>query len=97
MIGPTLCCDCDASYVGETKRALKTRVSEHCKAVEKMDFLGSALAEHAWKHDHHIDWTSACILDVESHYRSRLSREAIHSPLPLTGTGALCLISRAHN
>ena len=46
--------------------------------VEKMDFSGSALAEHAWKHDHHIDWTSACILDVESHYRSRLSREAIH-------------------
>ena len=72
------CRDCDASYVGETKRALKTRVSEHRRAVEKMDFLGSTLAEHAWKHDHHIDWTSACILDVESHYRSRLSREAIH-------------------
>ena len=72
------CRDCDASYVGETKRALKTRVSEHRRAVEKMDFLGSALAQHAWEHDHHIDWTSTCILSVESHYRSRLAREAIH-------------------
>ena len=72
------CRNCDASYVGETKRALKTCVSEHRRAVEKMDFLGSALAQHAWEHDHHIDWTNACILDVESHYRSRLAREAIH-------------------
>ena len=72
------CCDCDASYVGETKRALKTCVSEHHRAVENMDFSGSALAQHAWEHDHHIDWTSTCILGVESHYRSRLSREAIH-------------------
>ena len=72
------CRDCDASYVGETKRALKTCVSEHHRAVKKMDFSGSALAQHAWEHDHHIDWTSACILDVESHYRSRLAREAIH-------------------
>ena len=57
------------------RRALKTCLSEHHRAV---DFSSSALAEHAWKHNHHIDWTSACILDVESHYRSRLSREAIH-------------------
>ena len=26
--------DCDASYVGETKRALKTRLSEYHRAVE---------------------------------------------------------------
>ena len=66
------CRDCDASYVGEMGRALKTRMLEHCRAVEKMDFSVSA---HAWEHDHHIDWTSTC---VESHYRSRLSREAIY-------------------
>ena len=72
------CRDCDASYVGETGRALKTRVSEHRRAVEKMNFSGSALAQHAWENHHHIDWTSACILGTESHYRSRLSREAIY-------------------
>ena len=65
------CHDCDASYVGETGRTLKTHVSEHCRAVEKMDSSASALAQHAWEHDHHIDWTSTCVLATESHYRSR--------------------------
>ena len=55
------CCDCDASYVGETGRALKTQMSEHRRAVEKMDFSAFALAKHALEHDHHIDWTSTCI------------------------------------
>ena len=41
------CHDCDASYVGETGRALKTRVSEHRRAMEKRDFSASALAQHA--------------------------------------------------
>ena len=72
------CCDCDASYVGEMGRALKTHMSEHCRAVEKMDFSASALAQHAWEHDHHINWTSTCILNIESHYWSRISREVIY-------------------
>ena len=37
------CCDCDASYVVETGRALETHVSEHCRAMKKMDFSASAL------------------------------------------------------
>ena len=54
------CHDCDASYVGETERALKTRMSEHRRAI----------AQHAREHDHHINWTSTCVVKVESHYRS---------------------------
>ena len=65
------CCDFDASYVGETRRALKTRMSEHRRTVEKMDFSASALAKHAWEHDDHINWTSTRVLKVESHYRLR--------------------------
>ena len=68
------CGDCDASYVGETGRALKTRVLEHRRAMEKRDFSASALAQHAWEHNHHIDWTSTCVLGIESHYRSSMSR-----------------------
>ena len=55
------CRDYDASYVGETGRALKTRMSEHCRAV---DFSASAIAQHALEHDHHIDWTSTRVLRV---------------------------------
>ena len=82
------CRDCDASYIGEMGRAFKTRMLEDRRAVEKMDFSTSALAQHVWEHDHHIDWTSMCALGTESHYRLRLSREAIYirrQPLPLTG------------
>ena len=32
----------------EKERALKTHLSEHCRAIEKMDFSSSALAQHAW-------------------------------------------------
>ena len=88
------CRDCDASYVGETKRALQTRVSEHRRAIENMDFSGSALAQHAWEHDHHIDWTSTCILG-ESHYRSL--KEAIHihrQPSSLNRDCRLCLMKK---
>ena len=66
------CRDCDASYVGRT---LKTHVSEHHRTMEKRDFSASALVR---EHDHHINWTSVCVLGVESHYWSRISREAIY-------------------
>ena len=46
------CRDCDASYVGEMGRALKTRMSKHCRA---MDFSAAALAQHAREHNHHIE------------------------------------------
>ena len=55
------CCHCDASYVG------KTSVLEHRRAVEEMDLSASALAQHAWEHNHRI---GTCVLGVESHYWS---------------------------
>ena len=82
------CRDCDSSDVGETGRALKTHMLEHRRAVEKMDFSASALVQHALEHDHHINWTSMCVLGVESHYRSRLST-AVGSPLFSIGRGTL--------
>ena len=72
------CGDCDASYVGQTGRALKTRLTEHQKAVRNADFSSSALAQHAWDNSHRIDWTSICVLGSEPRLPSRLSREAIH-------------------
>ena len=56
------CCDCDGSYIGKTGRALKTCMLKHCRAVQKMDFSASALAQHALEYGHHIDWISTCVL-----------------------------------
>ena len=53
-------------------------MSEYCRAVEKMNSSASDLAQHAWEHDHDIGWTSTCVLGTESHYHSRLSRQAIN-------------------
>ena len=81
------CRDFDASYVGEMGRALKTHMSEHRRAAEKMDFSDSALAQHVWEHDHHTDWTSTCVLGVESHYQSERQSTSAGSPFPSIGTG----------
>ena len=44
------CKDCDCVYVGQTSRALKTRVKEHAKAKATL------LAKHHMLHSHQIDW-----------------------------------------
>ena len=36
------CRDCDAIYIGETGRSLKTRKREHFNAVKRMDVKKSA-------------------------------------------------------
>ena len=33
----TPCKDCDATYIGESKRSFKVRSSEHMRAVRNMD------------------------------------------------------------
>ena len=76
------CHDCDASYVGEMGRALKTCVSKHHRAMEKRDFSASALVQHAWEHDHHIDWTSTCVLGVSLPVKN-IQRGNLHSQAAL--------------
>ena len=47
-------------------------VMQNYGTVEKRDFSTSALAQHEWEHNHHIDGTSMCVLETESHYCSKL-------------------------
>ena len=75
------CASCHATYVGETKRKLGKRVEEHTpcrKAVQKAEVEVSALAEHAWRCDHRVDWGNVAILDYNSNLRERLTLEACH-------------------
>ena len=55
------CCDCQASYIGETGRNLSTRLTEHKRATRNGD-VNNHIAEHHLQTKHQIDWDSAtCI------------------------------------
>ncbi|KYQ52017.1 hypothetical protein ALC60_08631, partial [Trachymyrmex zeteki] len=64
------CNDCDASYVGQTYRKLKTRISEHKKR--------STVSEHGLYHGYNLDWDNVEILDEERYYNKRVISEMIH-------------------
>ena len=49
------CWDCDAFYIGKTKRRLHDRKTEHFKALTQIRRV-SALAEHSISTGHNIKW-----------------------------------------
>ena len=70
------CQDCETSYVGETKRSLQKRVTEH-KYVVKNNDRKNGIAVHAWDMGQRPNWEAAEILDVESQYVKRRVLEAV--------------------
>ncbi|XP_057296137.1 uncharacterized protein LOC130625075 [Hydractinia symbiolongicarpus] len=73
------CKDCDAVYVGETKRMFKQRVQEHKRAVRNADTDKNEIADYSWKNDHVIDWDNKKIIDRESGWKARKVKETINS------------------
>jgi len=71
------CMDCDATYVGQTKRQLKTRLKEHMNNIKSTSTL-SVISEHRLNNNHEFDWNNTEILDSEPHYHKRLISEMIH-------------------
>jgi len=72
------CNDCDASYVGQTERKLKTRIKEHMNNFKLDPSRHSVLTEHMRELNHSFDWNNVLILDVEYHYQKRLISEMFH-------------------
>ena len=70
------CRDCDAVYIGETGRSLKTRKREHFDAVKRMDVKKSTLCQHNVDFDHFIAWDKAKILKMEANYSKRRTAES---------------------
>ena len=64
------CGDCPSGYVGETSRALRTRLKEHTKP-------SSPVGAHAKDHQHRILFDQVKILDSDQDWFSRGVREAI--------------------
>ena len=70
------CKDCDQKYIGETKRTMKKRLTEHKYAVCRGDEK-NGIAVHANKFNHSIDWESAGVLRTAQGYWNRRTLEAI--------------------
>ena len=49
------CRDCNAVYVGETGRSVRTRKLEHADAIKTFNTKKSALSQHVMDFDHRID------------------------------------------
>ena len=66
------CKDCSFIYIGQTKRDLKSRVSEHQRAMKFQRLEKSALCEHSILLNHTINWSAVEILKTETDYSKRL-------------------------
>ena len=63
------CCDCQATYIGETGRNLNTRLTEHKRATRSGD-LNNNIAEHHLQTNHRIDCDSAeCMIYSTDYYQ----------------------------
>jgi len=71
------CKNC-ASYVGQTKRQIKTRIKEHYNNIKTNKSKHSVIKEHIINFDHNFDWDNIKILDTESNYNKRLVSEMLH-------------------
>jgi len=71
------CLDCNASYVGQTKRQLITRIKEHRSNLDNPSANLTVVSEHRLT-GHEFDWNNVSILDNEPHYTKRLVSEMLH-------------------
>ena len=73
------CKDCEHAYVDQSGRSLDCRVKEHQRAVRNRETNASALAEHVWNKEHHINWQNAEVLEANQQYwRKRCLLESLH-------------------
>ena len=72
------CSNCKFSYIGQTERALQTRIKEHQRAIHKLD-KNSKIVQHINLHNHIMDFENVKVLDTAHNYHQRLFLEAWHS------------------
>ena len=61
------CCDCQATYMGETGRNLNVRLTEQKRATRNGD-INNHIGEHHLKTNHRIDWDSAECVTYSTDY-----------------------------
>ncbi|KYN22605.1 hypothetical protein ALC57_04988, partial [Trachymyrmex cornetzi] len=71
------CLNCECSYVGQTKRKLKTRIKEHRADINRAN-NPSVVSQHRIKYNHDMDWDGVEILDLEPFFYKRSISEMVH-------------------
>ncbi|EZA46542.1 hypothetical protein X777_00052, partial [Ooceraea biroi] len=71
------CVNCEACYIGQTKRHLETRVKEHRSDISKRDNCLSVVSKHRVFNEHDFDWCNTKILHHENHRRKREIAEMV--------------------
>ncbi|TLY45849.1 MAG: GIY-YIG nuclease family protein [Gammaproteobacteria bacterium] len=70
------CADCDASYVGQTRRLLLTRIKEHRSHISRNTLQKSVITNHRLT-GHEFKWEEVEVLDREPILNKRLTSEMI--------------------
>jgi len=78
------CHDCEASYIGQTKRQLRIRINEHNFDIRKKNGSLSIISEHRLNQND-FEWDNVKIIDNEPSYRKRLISEMIYIKKTTTG------------
>ena len=69
------CTNCSSVYYGQTERSVKTRVTEHKRAVSVFDH-DSKISCHVHENDHEMDFGSVGVVRHEANFHVRLFLEA---------------------
>ena len=72
------CSDCTATYIGTTKRPLKTRLHEHKRDVYDPPDKWTVLTKHTWQQDHTFSFDNVQIVDKSVNYKKRMILEMNH-------------------
>ncbi|XP_077277703.1 uncharacterized protein LOC143905912 [Temnothorax americanus] len=65
------CVNCEASYIGQTKRHLETRIKEHFNDIKKHCSNHSVVSKHRSQNNHDFKWSEPKILHKECNTKKR--------------------------
>ena len=69
------CSKCQAVYLGESKRSLKSRSDEHKRSVRNSDCHKNEIAKHCWEADHNFNWNQKKVIVRESRLIPRKTKK----------------------
>ena len=70
-------CSCGATYIGETKKKVATRLEEHQRDIRNGKWMSTGCSEHSRDCGGEFNWDEKVTIAMESVYRRRNIRDAL--------------------